>query len=84
MSLEVVDAAGVLTMLHLNAAPDPITWCGVGLWLMRRLCDQVSLDDGDGTTRLHLRMQYRGRRDDRGLAGATGTGNRSFPFDGAA
>ncbi|MFB4274596.1 ATP-binding protein [Nonomuraea sp. MTCD27] len=73
VSLEVVDAVGVLTTRHLNAAPDPITWRGVGLWLMRRLCDQISLDDGDGTTRLHLRMQYRGRHGDRGPADATGT-----------
>jgi anti-sigma regulatory factor (Ser/Thr protein kinase) len=75
VSLEVVDAADALTMRHLTADPDPATWSGVGLWLMRRLCDQVSLDDGDGTTRLHLRLHYRRREGERRLAGATGTGN---------
>jgi anti-sigma regulatory factor (Ser/Thr protein kinase) len=59
VSLEVVDTAGVLTKAALpgDPAPDAFTWRGVGIWLMRRLCDEVSVDLSDGTPRLHLRFR---------------------------
>lgn len=62
VSLEVVDAAGVLTTAVLTGepAPDAFTWRGVGIWLMRRLCDEVSVDLSDGTARLHLRFRKAG------------------------
>jgi anti-sigma regulatory factor (Ser/Thr protein kinase) len=64
VSLEVVDATGVLTMAYVTVDPDPdpLTGRGVGFWLMRRLCDEISFDDSDGITRLHLRFHDRARR----------------------
>ncbi|MFC5828860.1 ATP-binding protein [Nonomuraea insulae] len=58
VSLEVVDTAGALTKAVLvgDPAPDAFTWRGVGIWLMRRLSDEVSVDLSDGATRLHLRF----------------------------
>ncbi|MFI9560969.1 ATP-binding protein [Nonomuraea endophytica] len=62
VSLEVVDEAGVLTraVLARDPAPDPFTWRGIGIWLMRRLCDEVSVDLSDGTARVHLRFRKAG------------------------
>ncbi len=64
VSLEIVDATGVLTMAYLTVDPDPdpLTGRGVAFWLMRRLCDEISFDDSDGISRLHLRFHYRARR----------------------
>lgn len=64
VSLEVVDATGVLTQAVLagDPAPDAFTWRGVGIWLMRRLSDEVSVDLSDGTTRLHLRFRKTGKK----------------------
>jgi anti-sigma regulatory factor (Ser/Thr protein kinase) len=64
VSLEIVDATGVLTMAYLTVDldPDPLAGRGVAFWLMRQLCDEISLDGSDGITRLHLRFHYRVRR----------------------
>jgi hypothetical protein len=56
VGLEVVDAAGNLTHAHLQAEPDPVTRRGAGLWLVGRLCDEVSLEGDAGSTRLRLRV----------------------------
>ncbi|MFB4274559.1 ATP-binding protein [Nonomuraea sp. MTCD27] len=59
VSLEVVDAAGALTEAHLSIEPGHSVSNdvsdGVGLWLIQRLCDEVSLEDAAGSARLRLR-----------------------------
>ncbi|MEU4573207.1 MULTISPECIES: ATP-binding protein [Nonomuraea] len=58
VSLDVVDAAGTLTEAHLrNARPDPDRGGGVGLLLVRTLCDEVRVEHEAGSARLHLRMR---------------------------
>ncbi|MEV5503607.1 ATP-binding protein [Nonomuraea fuscirosea] len=60
VSLEVIDAAGALTEAHLSIEPGhrvSHVSDGVGLRLIRRLCDEVSLEDVAGSTRLRLRLR---------------------------
>ncbi|MFB4273389.1 ATP-binding protein [Nonomuraea sp. GTA35] len=66
VSLEIVDVAGALTTAYwtVDADPDLLAGQGVGFWLVRQLCDEISLDDGDGPMRLHLRFHHRARHDD--------------------
>ena len=60
MSLEVIDAVGALTTAHLSIEPDLATGHtaspGAGLWLIRRLCDEVRLQGVAGSARLCLRL----------------------------
>ncbi|WP_043633818.1 ATP-binding protein [Nonomuraea candida] len=58
--VEICDRAGRLRAEHLTAA-DPLPAPPadperLGLWLIRRLCDEVSLDHPHGHSRLRLRM----------------------------
>ncbi|GAA4950434.1 hypothetical protein HD597_002566 [Nonomuraea thailandensis] len=64
VSLELVDVAGVLSTAYwaTGREPAPVTGQDVSRRLMRRLCDEIVLDDSDGTARLHLRFHHRGRR----------------------
>ncbi|MFB4274561.1 ATP-binding protein [Nonomuraea sp. MTCD27] len=57
--VEVVDTAGTLTAEHLHRRPNPLGRRGYGLWLVRRLCDQVLLDHPGGRSRLRLHMRSR-------------------------
>jgi anti-sigma regulatory factor (Ser/Thr protein kinase) len=61
VSLEFVDAAGTLTDAHLDTGPEPAVGQGSGLWLIRRLCDEVSLERVAGMARLHLCLHHRAR-----------------------
>ncbi|GAA0975062.1 hypothetical protein GCM10009555_032290 [Acrocarpospora macrocephala] len=61
VSLEFVDAAGTLTDAHLDTGPEPAVGHGAGLWLIRRLCDEVSLERVAGMARLHLCLHHRVR-----------------------
>ncbi|WP_049566285.1 ATP-binding protein [Nonomuraea sp. SBT364] len=56
--VEIVDTAGVLAPRHLSAARSgiPTRSRGIGLWLIQRLCDGVTLDHPQGRSRLRLRM----------------------------
>lgn len=55
--VELVDEAGTLTAEHLAAGPAPLSRRGLGLWVIRRLTDHVSLDHPEGRTRLRLYMR---------------------------
>ncbi|WP_336216281.1 ATP-binding protein [Nonomuraea sp. LPB2021202275-12-8] len=57
ITVEILDDAGTLTPGHLDTELDTTTPHGFGLWTIRRLCDQVTLDHPAGHTRLRLRMQ---------------------------
>ncbi|MFI9561261.1 ATP-binding protein [Nonomuraea endophytica] len=57
VNLEVVDAAGALTETDLSIEPDLEPGNGVGLWLIRRLCDEVSIEGVAGSARLRLRLR---------------------------
>ncbi|MFI7443180.1 ATP-binding protein [Nonomuraea indica] len=59
--VDIIDTAGTLTDGHLYRHGDdmpPEAMRGYGLWLVRRLCDQVLLDHPDGQTRLRLHMRF--------------------------
>ncbi|MBB6550493.1 ATP-binding protein [Nonomuraea rubra] len=64
VSLEIVDVTGALTMAYwtVDAGPDLLGGQDIGFWLLRRLCDEIRLDDSDGSTRLHLRFHLRARQ----------------------
>jgi anti-sigma regulatory factor (Ser/Thr protein kinase) len=64
VSLEIVDVTGALTLAYwtVEVAPDLLAGQGAGFWLLRELCDEVNLDDSDGTPRLHLRLHHRARQ----------------------
>ncbi|MEU7899892.1 hypothetical protein AB0B45_44520 [Nonomuraea sp. NPDC049152] len=50
-----------MTCEHLNRIPSPGAHGahrGFGLYLIRRLCDEVRLDRPDGHSRLRLHMRY--------------------------
>ncbi|MCA2222952.1 ATP-binding protein [Nonomuraea aurantiaca] len=57
VSLEVVDAVGALSEADLSLEPDLAAGHGVGLWLIRRLCDEVSIEGVAGSARLRLRLR---------------------------
>ncbi|MEV5497699.1 ATP-binding protein [Nonomuraea fuscirosea] len=63
--LEVVDAAGALSEADLSLEPDLAAGhgvgYGVGLWLIRRLCDEVSIEGVAGSARLRLRLHRQAR-----------------------
>ncbi|MEV1171425.1 ATP-binding protein [Nonomuraea sp. NPDC049784] len=63
VNLKVVDAAAALSEADLSLEPDLaaghcVGHC-VGLWLIRRLCDEVSLEGVAGSARLHLHLHRR-------------------------
>ncbi|NRQ32433.1 hypothetical protein HII36_11365 [Nonomuraea sp. NN258] len=64
VSLEIVDVTGALSMAYwtVEADPDLLSGQDVGFWLLRRLCDEIGLDDSDDTPRLHLRFRHRARQ----------------------
>jgi anti-sigma regulatory factor (Ser/Thr protein kinase) len=67
VSLEVVDAGGAISEADLSLEPDLGAGHGVGLgvglgaglWLIRRLCDEVSIEGPAGMARLRLRLRRR-------------------------
>jgi serine/threonine-protein kinase RsbW len=61
VSVEILDSGGTLQGEHLTAEPDMRSLRGLGLWMIRRLCDEVTLDHPDGRSRLCLRMRYADR-----------------------
>ncbi|MGR6917915.1 ATP-binding protein [[Actinomadura] parvosata] len=64
VSLEIVDVTGALAMAYrtVDADPDLLSGQNIDFWLLCRLCDEISLDDSDGNTRLHLRFRHRARQ----------------------
>jgi anti-sigma regulatory factor (Ser/Thr protein kinase) len=59
--IDVIDGAGGLTAEHLyrlGGELPPAASSGYGLWLIRRLCDEVHLDHPDGCSRLRLHMRH--------------------------
>ncbi|MFB4278039.1 ATP-binding protein [Nonomuraea sp. MTCD27] len=81
VSLEFVDVTGALTMAYWTVDAEPALLAGreVGFWLLRQLCDEISLDDSDGTSRLHLRFHHRARHNgDPSRVGVT-AGRRNLP-----
>lgn len=57
--VDVLDTADTLTPKHLHGRPNPLGRRGYGLWLIRRLCDEVLLDHPGGRSRLRLHMRSR-------------------------
>lgn len=60
VSLEVADAAGALTEADLSIEPDLVAGRGAGLWMIRRVCEEVGLRGVEGSVRLRLRLHRRG------------------------
>ncbi|MEV0618936.1 ATP-binding protein [Nonomuraea sp. NPDC050404] len=58
VQVDIVDDAGTLTADHLRLSPDPDSHHGYGLNVIRRLCDEVTLDHPGGHSRLRLRIDY--------------------------
>ncbi|MEV4178960.1 anti-sigma factor antagonist [Nonomuraea sp. NPDC049709] len=58
VQVDVIDDAGTLTAGHLDRMPDPATHHGFGLYVIRKLCDEVQLDHPAGRSRLRLSMRY--------------------------
>ncbi|MGI5283871.1 ATP-binding protein [Nonomuraea polychroma] len=57
--VDVIDSRGALTADDLfTSAPSATAMRGYGLSIVRRLCDQVSVDHPNGHSRLRLRMSY--------------------------
>ncbi|MEV0143727.1 MULTISPECIES: ATP-binding protein [unclassified Nonomuraea] len=59
--VDVIDMAGTLTGEHVRRgahATPTVAYRGFGLWLMHRLCDEVTLDHLDDRSRLRLRMRH--------------------------
>ncbi|MEU1722874.1 ATP-binding protein [Actinomadura sp. ATCC 39365] len=54
VTVHVIDERGTLTYAHLNRVPAWPPQRGMGLWMMQRLCDRVTLDHPDGRSRLEL------------------------------
>ncbi|WP_062431216.1 anti-sigma factor antagonist [Herbidospora daliensis] len=55
--VEVTDLAGRLTPAHLSPArPSLDGRRGFGLWLMSEVCDQLTIEQGDGGSRVEMRM----------------------------
>ncbi|GLX95984.1 hypothetical protein Hesp01_39340 [Herbidospora sp. NBRC 101105] len=55
--VEVTDRAGRLTPAHLSPArPSLDGRRGFGLWLMSEVCDQLTIEQGDGGSRVEMRM----------------------------
>jgi anti-sigma regulatory factor (Ser/Thr protein kinase) len=58
ITVEVVDNAGTLRREHLCQTPEPHPTRGMGLYVIRRVCDRVELDHPDGRSRLRLFMGF--------------------------
>lgn len=59
--VDVMDMVGTLTSAHLyrhGAEPPPPASRGYGLWIIRRLCDEVTVDQIGGRSRLRMHMRY--------------------------
>ncbi|GAB1822778.1 hypothetical protein HerbRD11066_59420 [Herbidospora sp. RD11066] len=55
--VEVTDQAGRLTPAHLSPSrPSLDGRRGFGLWLMSEVCDQLTIEQGDGGSRVEMRM----------------------------
>jgi anti-sigma regulatory factor (Ser/Thr protein kinase) len=60
VTVEVVDLAGALLPEHLTTTHvDPTSSHGFGLWVIRCVCDEVTLDHPGGHTRLRMSMHYK-------------------------
>ncbi|MEU1392735.1 MULTISPECIES: ATP-binding protein [unclassified Nonomuraea] len=57
VTVHVIDERGTLTHAHLDRVPAWPPQRGMGLWMMQRLCDRVTLDHPDGRSRLELFMR---------------------------
>ncbi|GAA5044647.1 anti-sigma regulatory factor (Ser/Thr protein kinase) [Thermocatellispora tengchongensis] len=60
ITVEIVDYAGALKPAHLNGRPTDWTTRGLGLWVIRQLCDETEVDNPHGNSRLRLHMRYDG------------------------
>ncbi|SDL75720.1 Histidine kinase-like ATPase domain-containing protein [Nonomuraea jiangxiensis] len=57
VTVEVADAAGLLTPAHLAGAKLDLTGSrGFGLWIIQHLCDEVGLEQAAGGSVLTMRM----------------------------
>ncbi|WP_336213861.1 ATP-binding protein [Nonomuraea sp. LPB2021202275-12-8] len=60
VTVEIVDLAGTLMPEHLATAHVDVTSShGFGLWVIRCVCDELTLDHPDGRTRLRMHMRFR-------------------------
>lgn len=57
--LEVTDSSGTLSQAQLTPELARHPRRGVGLWLIRQLCDEVRLEIASGSARLHLYLRHR-------------------------
>lgn len=59
LTISVTDNAGTLQAEDLHNPPRPNPTRGMGLWVIRRVCDRVTLDHPDGRSRLRLFIDTR-------------------------
>ncbi|GAA1725473.1 ATP-binding protein [Nonomuraea bangladeshensis] len=57
--VQIVDPAGRLRPADLDRSPPWPPTHGMGLWVIRQVCDEVRLDHPEGHSRLELFMAYR-------------------------
>ncbi|MFK4035666.1 ATP-binding protein [Nonomuraea wenchangensis] len=69
--VQIVDPAGRLQPSDLDRSPPWPPTHGMGLWVIRQVCDEVRLDHPEGHSRLELFMAYRPVAESRGAASAT-------------
>jgi anti-sigma regulatory factor (Ser/Thr protein kinase) len=60
MVVEILDEGGTLLPEHLRRLPARNPTSGMGLFIIRSVCDRVDLDHPDGHSRLRLYMDYAG------------------------
>lgn len=59
--IDVTDISGTLTPAHLpryGAEPPPAASRGYGLWIIRRLCDEVSVEQAAEGSLLRMHVRY--------------------------
>ncbi|SEG95401.1 Anti-sigma regulatory factor (Ser/Thr protein kinase) [Nonomuraea solani] len=56
VQVEIVDSGGTLEPYHLDRAPDPRAIRGMGLWIIQRICRDVTVDHPGGQSRLRFRV----------------------------
>lgn len=57
LTVHVTDEGGALAREHLQLTPAAVADRGMGLWVIRQVCDDVQLDHVNGRSRLRLFMR---------------------------
>ncbi|MFG1948451.1 ATP-binding protein [Nonomuraea sp. NPDC048826] len=76
--IDITDTAGTLTAGHLyrqGADPPPAASRGYGLWIIRKICDEVRLERSEDTVvlRMNVRFPVTGKPEDEATANGADT-----------